>query len=58
MRGGWVGPKDDCLLASLGLDPFCDTYKSNIKVTGLQCRSLEMAAITVKLDTLLLSLLA
>ena len=23
--GGWVGPKDDCLLASLRLDPFCDT---------------------------------
>ena len=23
--GGWVGPKDDCLLSSLGLDPFCDT---------------------------------
>ena len=25
MGGGWVGPKDDCLLASLRLDPFCDT---------------------------------
>ena len=25
VRGGWVGPKDDCLLASLRLDPFCDT---------------------------------
>ena len=25
MGGGWVGPKDDCLLSSLGLDPFCDT---------------------------------
>ena len=23
--GWWVGPKDDCLLASLRLDPFCDT---------------------------------
>ena len=23
--GGWVGPKDDCLLASLRRDPFCDT---------------------------------
>ena len=25
MGGGWVGPKDDCLLGSLRLDPFCDT---------------------------------
>ena len=25
MGGGWVGPKDDCLVASLRLDPFCDT---------------------------------
>ena len=23
--GGWVGPKDDCLLASLRLDLFCNT---------------------------------
>ena len=23
--GGWAGPKDDCLLVSLQLDPFCDT---------------------------------
>ena len=25
MGGRWVGLKDDCLLASLRLDPFCDT---------------------------------
>ena len=34
--GWWVGPKDDGLLASLRLDPFCDTtsthFTSNLTV--------------------------
>ena len=29
MGGGWLGPKDGCLLASLRLDPFCDTTSTH-----------------------------